>query len=227
MNSITPEEIKKLVFYLDGLRYSFQMANLVSRRIRETLDEITRNYPDNYTEEQITSGLLDAWTLVDICHRVRELVQQTPRLSHNLPGIQIFLRGTEQIENLRHYVQHLRSGIPNIPVQSNPLWGVLSWTPTNDKTVCYTIFSGNLVGGVYGNTLTLDTHNLQFTAEMKLTADGIEIDLDFILEQLKKVKICISEWLEQLQQPKIQQVKGKTMVLSFQYQKIKSPAAAV
>ena len=224
---MTPEEIKKLVFYLDGLRYSFQMANLVSRRIRETLDEITRNYPDNYTEEQITSGLLDAWTLVDICHRVRELVQQTPRLSHNLPGIQIFLRGTEQIENLRHYVQHLRSGIPNIPVQSNPLWGVLSWTPTNDKTVCYTIFSGNLVGGVYGNTLTLDTHNLQFTAEMKLTADGIEIDLNFILEQLKKVKICISEWLEQLQQPKIQQVKGKTMVLSFQYQKIKSPAPAV
>jgi hypothetical protein len=220
-------ELKKLVFYLDGLRYLFQMANLVSRRIRETLDEIARNHPDKYTEEQITSGLLDAWTLVDICHRVRELVQQTPKLSQNLTGIQIFLRGTEQIENLRHYVQHLRSGIPNIPVQSNPLWGVLSWTPTDNKTVCYTIFSGNLVGVVYGNTLTLDTHNLQFTAEMKLLANGIEIDLNSILEQLKKVKICISEWLEQLQQPKIQQVKGKTMVLSFRYEGIKSPAAGV
>jgi hypothetical protein len=148
-------------------------------------------------------------------------------LSQNLPGIQIFLRGTGQVENLRHYVQHLRSGIPNIPVQSNPLWGVLSWTPTNDKSVCYTIFSGNLVGGVYGNTLTLDTHNLQFIAEMKLLADGIEIDLSSILEHLKKVKNCISEWLEQLQQPKIQQVKGKTVVLSFQYQKINPPAAAV
>jgi hypothetical protein len=220
-------ELKKLVFYLDGLRYSFQMANLVSRRIRETLDEIARNHPDKYTEEQITSGLLDAWTLVDICYRVRELVQQTPKLSQNLTGIQIFLRGTEQIENLRHYVQHLRSGIPNIPIQSNPLWGVLSWTPTDNITVCYTIFSGNLVGGVYGNTLTLDTHNLQFTAEMKLLANGIEIDLNSILEQLKKVKICISEWLEQLQQPKIQQVKGKTMVLSFRYEGIKSPAAGV
>ncbi|HSY09739.1 MAG TPA: hypothetical protein VK840_02380, partial [Candidatus Dormibacteraeota bacterium] len=161
---MTEAELKKLVFYLDGLRYSFQMANLVSRRIRETLDEIAQNHPDKYTEDQITSGLLDAWTLIDICHRVRELVQQTPKLSQNLTGIQIFLRGTAQIENLRHYVQHLRSGIPNIPVQSNPLWGVLSWTPTDNKTVCYTIFSGNLVGGVYGNTPTLDTHNLQFTA---------------------------------------------------------------
>jgi hypothetical protein len=224
---MTPEEIKKLIFYLDGLRYSFQMASLVSHRIRETLDEIARNHPDKYTEEQITSGLLDAWTLVDVCHRVRELVQQTPRLSQNLPGIQIFLRGTEQVENLRHYVQHLRSGIPNIPVQSNPLWGVLSWTPTNNKTVCYTVFSGNLVGGVYGNTLTLDTHNLQFIAEMKLLADGIEIDLNSILEQLKKVKTCISEWFEQLQQPKIQLVKAKTMVLSFQYEEIKLPAAGV
>jgi len=200
---------------------------LVSRRIRETLDEIARNYPDNYTEEQITSGLLDAWTMIDICHRVRELVQQTPRLSQNLAGIQIFLRGTEQIENLRHYVQHLRRGIPNIPVQSNPLWGVLSWTPTDSKTVCYTIFSGNLVGGVYGNTLTLDTHNLQFTAEMKLLANGIEIDLNSILEHLKKVKTCISECLQQLQHPKIQLLKGKTMVLAFQYQKVKPPAAGV
>jgi hypothetical protein len=62
---------------------------------------------------------------------------------------------------------------------------------------------------------------------MKLLADGIEIDLSSILEHLKKVKNCISEWLEQLQQPKIQQVKGKTVVLSFQYQKINPPAAAV
>jgi hypothetical protein len=112
VNNMTPEEIKKLVFYLDGLRYSFQMASLVSRRIRETLDEIASNYPDNYTEEQITSGLLDAWTLVDICHRVRELVQQTPKLSQNQPGIQIFLRGTGQVENLRHYVQHLSYFLP-------------------------------------------------------------------------------------------------------------------
>jgi hypothetical protein len=220
---MTPEEAKKLVFYLDGLRYSFQMANLVSHRFRETLDDIARYHSKNeYTEEQITSGLLDAWTLVDICHRVRELVQQTPGLSQKLPDIQIFLRGTEQIKNLRHYVQHLRSGIPDIPIQSNPLWGVLSWTHTNDKAVCYTIFSGNLVGGVSGNSLTFDAHKFQFVAEVKLLADGIEIDLNSISEKLSKLKICISDWIDK--QPHIKRVGGKTMVLS--YQAIKSPAAA-
>jgi hypothetical protein len=212
---MTEKELKNLVFYLDGLRYSFQMASLTSRRIKGTLDEIARCHSKGeYTEEQITSGLLDAWTLVDVCHRVRELVQQTPGLSQKLPGIQVFLRTTGQIENLRHYVQHLRSGIPNIPTQSNPLWGVLSWTPSYDKTVCYTIFTGNLVGGVSGHSLSLDTHNFQFAGELNLLADGIDVDLNSISEQLGKLKTCISEWIDQ--QPHFKRDKGKTMVLSFQ-----------
>jgi hypothetical protein len=227
VNSMTPEEIKKLVFYLDGLRYSFQMANLVSRRIRETLDEITRNYPGSYTEEQVTSGLLDAWTMIDICHRVRGIVQGMPGLSRNLPDIQIFLRGTEHIENLRDYVQHFRNGISKIPLDSNPLWGVLSWTTTNNQKTCYVIFSGNPVPNVYGHSLLFNKNIDQFPIETKLAANNIEVNLNRLAEQLEKVKNCISEWLDQLQRPKIQRVKGKTIVLSFQYQEIKSPAAGV
>jgi hypothetical protein len=211
---MTEVERKKLVFYLDGLRYSFQMANLATARLREMIDEIAQCYSkDEYTENQITSCLLDAWMFVDICHRVRELVQQVPGLSQKIPGIQIFLRGTEHIENLRNYVQHFRSGIPNIPLQSNPLWGVLSWTPTNDKTVCYTIFSGNLMPGVSGYSLPLDTHSSKFVDSVKLVANGIEIDFGIISEQLDRIKKCISEWLDQL--PNVQRLKGKTMITKF------------
>jgi hypothetical protein len=211
---MTEADLKKLVFYLDGLRYSFQTANLATARLRETLDEIARLYSkEEYTENQITSCLLDAWTLVDICHRVRELVQQVPGLPQKLPSIQIFLRITEHIENLRNYVQHFRSGIPNIPLQSNPLWGVLSWTSTNDKTICYTIFSGNLTPGVSGYSLPLDTHSSKFVDSIKLVANGVEVDFDIISEQLDKIKKCISEWLDQL--PNIQRAKGKTMITRF------------
>lgn len=221
---MTEAEQKKLVFYLDGLRYSFQMANLVSRRLRETLDEIARNHPDKYTEEQVTSGLLDAWTLVDICHRVRGLIQGMRGLSRKLPGIQIFLRGTEQVESLRDYVQHFRNEIPNIPFKSNPLWGVLSWTSSENHSVGFTIFSGNLVSGVYGHSLVFDKNALKYSAEIKLVASDVEVGLNHLLEHFEKVKACISEWLDQLQKPKIQRVKGKTMVLSFKYEEIKPPA---
>jgi hypothetical protein len=220
---MTIEELKTLVFYLDGLKYSFQMAELASQRLKATLDEIAQKHPNEYTENQITSCLLDAWVMVDVCHRVRELVQQTPGLRKKLPGIQVFLRGTEQVQNLRNYVQHFRSGIPDIPLQSNPLWGVLSWTSSNDKTTGYTIFSGNLVVGVSGASLPLDVHKFQFAPEIKLIAHGIEIDLCMIAEQLVEVKSCIVDWLGQL--PNFSLVKGKTAVLSFSAVKLPAPPA--
>src|SRR5580700_2629719 len=186
---MTEAELKKLVFYLDGLRYSFQMANLVSDRLKETLNEIAQCHSkDEYTEKQISSVLLDAWTLIDICHRVRELVQQMPRLERKPPGFRVFLRETECIENLRHYVQHFGSGIRKIPFQSNPLWGVLSW-PTKDKTTSYTIFSGNLAPGVSGPSLVLDTHKRQFADEINLHANGVSVNLLLIYGLLVKLKI--------------------------------------
>jgi hypothetical protein len=214
---MTEVERKKLVFYLDGLRYSFQMADLVFERLKQTLDQIAQSHSKNeHSEEQVTSVLLDSWTLVDICHRVRELVQQLPRLSHRLPSIQIFLRDTERVEALRHYVQHFRSGIPDIPFQSNPLWGVLSWTPTNNRSICYTILSGNLTAGTLGNSLELDTNKFEFCEEIRLTANGIAVNLLFVYQRLGKIKRGISEELDKLQNPRVKTVKGKTIVLSFE-----------
>jgi hypothetical protein len=115
-----------------------------------------------------------------------------------------------------HYVQHFGSGIHKIPLQSNPLWGVLSW-PTKDKKTSYTIFSGNLAPGVSGPSLVLDTHKREFTDEINLHANGISVNLLLIYGQLVKFKTCVSEWLDQSQQPKIKTVKGKTLVLAFQY----------
>jgi hypothetical protein len=212
---MTAEEIKKFVFHLDALKYSFQMANLVSSRIRETLDDIAKNHPDKYTEEQVTSGLLDAWTLIDICHRIRAIIEGMPRLSRKLPGIQIFLRGTEQVESLRNYAQHFRNEISNIPLESNPLWGALSWTPSKDKTRCLSIFSGNLVGGVTAHLLVLDSHTSEFLGGIKLLANGIEIDLIDVSEHLVNLKLCLSEWLAQLKNPKIEQIQSKTLVLAI------------
>jgi hypothetical protein len=83
-----------------------------------------------------------------------------------------------------------------------------------------------MVSGVYGHSLVFDKNALKYPAEIKLVASDIEVVLNHLSEQLEKVKICISEWLDQMQQPKIQRVKVRTMVLSFPFQEIKPPAAA-
>src|SRR5438132_13426895 len=119
---MTPEEIRRAALYLDGLRYSLSMADIAVSRLQPTLDEIARLHDAKQdAETQVSSALLDAWSLVDMCHRARELVQSTPTLPHRLPGIQVFLRATSQIEDLRNYVQHFRSRIHD-SADRKPRW---------------------------------------------------------------------------------------------------------
>src|SRR4030095_5194899 len=137
-----PDEVRKTVLYLDGIRYSVDMAALAARRLRTTLDEVAvRQASTQQAEDQVVAALLDAWALIDMCHRARELVQKLPQ---KLPGLQVFLRSTSHVEWLRHYVQHFHTGIPKIPSSWTPLWGALSWVPTHEPSTCYTIFTGNL-----------------------------------------------------------------------------------
>lgn len=87
-SAATPaQQLRRTVFYLDGLRYCFAMADVAAQRLRGTLDEVVlRHSAHEDYEKEVASALLDAWSLVDVCHRARELVQQTPGLSPRRPG---------------------------------------------------------------------------------------------------------------------------------------------
>lgn len=211
---MTPEELRKLGFYLDGLRYSLAMADVAGRRLTQTLDDIAQHHADGeHDEDQLASALLDAWTLVDMCHRTRELIQQTPGLSQTLPCIQVFLRGTGEAEKLRHYVQHFRSGIASVPSSWSPLWGALSWVPTHDQKTCYTMFTGNLLDGLSAPTISYDTHECRFTSEVRLFTGVAAADLLSIADRLKKLRACLLTWIDQ--HPAITRTEGKTLIWRF------------
>jgi len=84
-------------------------------------DKADRYASGQDAEDYVTSALLDTWSVIDMCHRTRDLLQQMPGLSQKSPFVQTFLRNTAHVEDLRHYVQHLRSGIPGIPGSGAPL----------------------------------------------------------------------------------------------------------
>jgi hypothetical protein len=189
-----PEEFRKTVLYLDGIRYSVSMAEIAARRLRATLDEVAvLHAATQQAEEQVVSALLDAWALIDMCHRARELVQ---KLWRKLPGVQVFLRSTAHIEELRHYVQHFHTGIPKIPSSWTPLWGALSWVPTQEPTTCYTIFTGNLLAGLQAPSIAYDTHELRFASEIVLYVGTAQADLPSIATQMRKVRDCLLDWVE-------------------------------
>ena len=209
-------EARKIVFYLDGLQYSFAMADIAAKRLTKTLDSIVLRQKtlQEDCKEEVASALLDAWSLVDMCHRIRELIHGMPGLSaKKQPEVRIFLQSTGQVETLRNYVQHFRNGIPKSPTPSSPLWGTLSWSPTDDPMACYTIFTGNIIPGVTAPTLAFDTHKSKFSSRIILFAGDSAIDLDLIAEQMSKMKTWTVKWLEQKKNVKL--VKGKTLIWSF------------
>ena len=192
------------------------MADIAAKRLVTTLDSIAllQKNPEDNRKEEVASALLDAWSLVDICHRIRELIQGLPGLSaKKQPEIRAFLQNTVRVKVLRNYVQHFRNGIQKSSIPSSPLWGALSWSPTSDPMACYTIFTGNLAPGVSAPTLAFDTCKSKFCSKAMLFAEGNAIDLEFITEQMSKINAWTVKWLEQKKNMKL--VKGKTLIWSF------------
>jgi len=207
------DEIRNTVLYLDGIRYSVSMAEVAVGRLRTTLDEVAvRHAARQHAEEQIVSAFLDAWALIDMCHRARELSQ---KLSKKLPGVQLFLRSTSHVERLRHYVQHFHTGIPTIPSCWTPLWGALSWVPTHETSTCYTIFTGNLPDGLQAPSIAYDTHDLRFASQIVLYVGADQADLPSIATQMCKLRDCLLGWIEK--HPKFTRADANTRVWTVSF----------
>jgi len=205
------DQVRNTVLFIDGLRYSVSMAEIAARRLRATLDEVAvRHASSQRTEEQVVSALLDAWAVIDMCHRARVIVQRLPQ---KLPGFQVFLRSTSHVERLRHYVQHFHTRIPKIPSSWTPLWGALCWVPTHEPSTCYTIFPGNLLAGIQAPTIAYDTHELRFAAQIVLYAGTDHADLPCIATQMQKLRCCLVDWIEK--HPKFTRADMDTQIFTF------------
>lgn len=192
------------------------MARVAITRLIKTLDLISQKQDRGENcKEEVVVALLDAWTIVDICHRVRELIQQAPGLSAKSPQIQIFLRSTSDFEKLRDYVQHLYNGIPRLPEKSYPLWGSLSWFPTDNALKCYTIVSGHLSSNIEAPTCSLDIRSQAPTQRIVLFAGTASADLSSIGDKLDKLKEFVKNWIDN--QPNFKRVEGCPLIFSFEF----------
>jgi len=209
-----PEDHRRVALHFDGLRYSFGMAKLAASRLRETLDEVSaRHRSSQHSEDCIMSALLDAWSLVDMCHRVRELIEQLPQLPRKEPWVRKFVLQSDSVEKLRHHIQHLR-GTVNDPTTKEPLWGALCWIPIDEPLACYTIFSGNLLDGHSAQSISYDTHEGRYTAVIELSAGGgHRVDLWSVAQCLDQLRTDIIKWLQA--KPKTRHAYGETLVWRF------------
>ncbi len=206
-----PTDHRRVALHFDVLRYSFGMAKLAIGRMTETLDEIAaRHRNDQHSEDDVMSALLDAWSIIDMCHRVRELIDQLPQLPRKEPWAKRFFTQSTKVEELRHHIQHLRRTVNDSAQTVDPVWGSLSWVPRDEPEACYMIFTGNLLEGVSASSISYDTHEARYTARVQLSAGGIVVDLVSVAGAIERLRADLINWVKG--KPQTTHAYGRTLV---------------
>jgi hypothetical protein len=191
---------RRTILFLDGIRYSLHTFELAFLRLTRTLDRLSQGKKESDDlGEMIAEATTDAWAMIDSVHRLRELLEQMPRLKKNQPELQLFLRRTATVEELRHFFQHFRTEIDSFVSRGMPLWGTLSWARTNAESglpETHTIVPGTYFHRSWAATCTFDMHKGKFVELLLLHAGPSKIDLAGLADHVKEFVGWYVKWFD-------------------------------
>ena len=183
------------VLFLDGIRYSIEIIDLAQRRLARTLTGFATE-DSGGVSARIVEAMSDAWLIVDSVHRLRELIRQCPGIKQREPEVQLFLRGSARAEELRHYVQHLRTEIGSFISHRRPLWGTLSWSSVSPEGLpeTHTIVPGTYYDGLWATSGTFDRERGRFVERVVLAAGPAQLDLADVAEAVERIANWVEAW---------------------------------
>lgn len=183
---------RKQVLFLDGIRYSVNMADLAYSRLQQTLYRLAMSQQDyDGFDLDVLSAVQDAWSIVDSLHRLRGLLRQTPRFKQKSPDMRVFMQHTEKVEDLRNAVQHLNHEIDKLVGANQTVWGSLSWFAIASPSST----SGQIGLLVAGTVFTSEGHPMVNPVEKQLhslvdlvtlTAYGHSLDLSNAMRHVER-----------------------------------------
>jgi hypothetical protein len=186
------------VLFLDGIRYCFEAFELTSLRLAHGLHSMgQRDDTSPPLGPKIVEVTTDAWTMIDVVHRLRELLQQVPKLKKNEPELQLFIRKTESIEDLRHYFQHFRTEIDLFAERGMPLWGTLSWIfdkGDSEAPANHLLIPGTFFKDVRAMGCTFDTHENRYVERVVLHAGPQKVDLANLNDAVERFVEWYTRW---------------------------------
>jgi hypothetical protein len=101
------------------------MAHIAYERLDRHLQGLSAMSGKPGFRESATA-MLDAWSIVDSAHRMRDLVEHLPGLP-NSKWKRLLQDRTGEVAELRNCVQHQLGEIENLISNGGQLWGFLSW----------------------------------------------------------------------------------------------------
>lgn len=188
--SLSRDIPRRQILQLDGLRLSAEMAWLAYESLQNLLIELSKE-DRGPLGDRVVRGLLHAYSVIDSGHRFRELLQHFRGLEHNAV-YEIFMRGTKDVEPLRHIVQHLRGNVDRIAEEGLAALGTLTWLgpsavpggpPTSGILQPGTFYGKQLTyGPVIDLESSLSEHSI---ADISLATAGSKVNLSKLVERLQ------------------------------------------
>lgn len=158
---------------LDGLNYSFQMLRHHYTGLWETCCEIPG------TNSKLLPALAAGWGFIDALHRIREIALAVPGLSTKSPEMQAFLSASILAEEYQHYLHHLRSELANdLPQNSFPVWGTLSWVDPDNPTRSHMTVLGTQIEGTNYTGCPFDAVEKKWVSKVCLGLNGKSFNFD-------------------------------------------------
>ena len=191
---------RDLFFFLDGLKYSFKTVEYEAIKVQETIPEIEKshfNQIENSNESEIIKLTCSVWNIIDTVNRLRDLIQQTPTLKQKTPEVRKYVKETEIVNDLRNYIQHLRSGISEIPNPSSPVWGVIGWRNKENPLEYFFVQTGTNQDGLIMNSAAFDREKKEFVDSVLLTVNELSVDIEKLVSLTNSLKVFIVKWVKE------------------------------
>ena len=186
---------RRQVLFLDGIRYSVEMAQIAYQRLFALLQKVAPPISDDNLFISSVEAMLYAWAIVDSAHRYRDLLLEFPGLKKGT-WVKLTEKRTKDIAELRNCVQHQIGEIPDIINRKEQFWGYLSWAEI--KAEHYTGKWLMLTGGSYyaeDGWLFAGPSSLPFpvpSGRIRLNAFGRKVYLGRTVEALRYATSCLA-----------------------------------
>lgn len=117
----------KEVLYLDGVRYACEMVHISYGRLCTSLEKLPYEDDPDLHRHLMTSGIHDAWSIIDAADRLRSLIERSEVLKELKNASSNFFLNADIVRKLRNVIQHIDTLIPNHASADWPVWGGVRW----------------------------------------------------------------------------------------------------
>lgn len=153
-------------------------------------------------QEVLTSAMLDAWSIIDSLHRLRNLAHDFPQIKRKkqIPAFHYIRMNTEAVEKLRNVVQHLHREILLKPLGPEwSTWGVLTWcVPRPNEEIQSCMYHCGKMQPP-GNKKFVQFHNRPIRTPVgliTLTQDDVSVCISDIIEDVERIARALEDMVQ-------------------------------